>query len=326
MIEVNKAHIITREEKQQKQADKASSGNSDSLSIFDKTSRTVHGLTIEKISDDDIKNDNNSDDNNINDNVKVPENTDNSTVKIDKRIGKFEQSKTANDCWLVASIKALFKTKEGAQAIKDAISQDPDTGNVTVTLKTGDSYTFTPQEINDAESRLSTGDDDVRVLEMAVEKHRKKEMEECQKAGKKYKGCGTTEIPLMYGTPEEAIKLIAGKLSTELEPSHNTEWNLIEPLNQNTYLDLIEKYPDKYCALITFDKEDTSRNIVPKHLYVIDHVEGDNIMLINPWNSDERTLISRDELLTNCKYMNTVTFETNKTMVFDKLNTEFPNL
>lgn len=249
---------------------------------------------------------------------------DDSTVKIDEEIGQFKQSKTVGDCWLVSSIKALSETTKGAQAIKDDISKDPQTGNVTVKLKTGDSYTFTPEEISNAKSRLSTGDDDVRVLEMAVEKHRKNKIEECKRTGKKYYGNGTEEQPLYNGDPQDAVTLLAGRLSQELDSSkNNNESELMAKPTRDTYLDMIEKYPDKYSAVITFNKNDSSKNIVTDHLYTIDHVDGDNIMLVNPWNSSEKTLISRDELLSNCNAMNTVTCENNDEIRSDESKIEF---
>lgn len=141
-------------------------------------------------------------------------------VQINGKIEDFKQGKTG-DCWLLDGLKGLANTEEGARAIKDSIFQDQD-GNVHVTFQgVNESYAFTPKEIIDARERLSTGDDDVRVIELAVEKHRKQLLDR----GIKYEdhveqfnrelgsrvGYGTNESPLKAGYASEIYFLLTSK-------------------------------------------------------------------------------------------------------------------
>ena len=80
-----------------------------------------------------------------------------------------------SDCWLITAIENLSYTKKGAELIHNAITQDKN-GNINVYLKGPNlSYTVTKEEIekaNKEHSIYSRGDDDMLVIELAVEKFR----------------------------------------------------------------------------------------------------------------------------------------------------------
>lgn len=80
-----------------------------------------------------------------------------------------------SDCWLITAIENLSYTQKGAELIHNAISQDKN-GNISVYLKGPNiSYTVTKEEIEKANkeySIYSRGDDDMLVIELAVEKFR----------------------------------------------------------------------------------------------------------------------------------------------------------
>lgn len=93
----------------------------------------------------------------------------------------FSQNNVA-DCALLSTALSLANTKEGAQAIEDALCVvEDDAGDVVeyqVTfsgLEEGaETYTITPEELKDAKTsntrRYSVGDDDMTILELAFEK------------------------------------------------------------------------------------------------------------------------------------------------------------
>lgn len=141
-------------------------------------------------------------------------------VQINGKIEDFKQGKTG-DCWLLSGLKSLADTKEGARAIKDSIFQDTD-GNVHVTLQgVNETYAFSPKEIVDAKERLSTGDDDARVIELAVEAHRKQLLDRGIKREDHIEhfnrelgsrvGNGSNESPLKSGFSSEIFFLLTGK-------------------------------------------------------------------------------------------------------------------
>ena len=92
--------------------------------------------------------------------------------KID---GQVLQGNTG-DCWLLTALEAMSSTQAGRDIISNSITVN-DNNTVTVSFKgLGVSYTLTSDEIsrhdtdNDLSDRYSNGDNDVLVMELAVEK------------------------------------------------------------------------------------------------------------------------------------------------------------
>lgn len=86
--------------------------------------------------------------------------------KIDK---SFKQGQTG-DCWLLAGVKSLSMTQNGKKLLDNAVKVDKN-GNATVTLKgVGKKYTVTARDLK-CSNELSTGDSDVRALEIAMDRY-----------------------------------------------------------------------------------------------------------------------------------------------------------
>ena len=85
--------------------------------------------------------------------------------KIDK---DFHQG-NIGDCWLIASICAIAANKDGLKILNNCIKKNDD-GSYTVKFKgSKESFNVTPMEIYSRD--YSTGDMDVRILELAAEKY-----------------------------------------------------------------------------------------------------------------------------------------------------------
>ena len=85
---------------------------------------------------------------------------------LDYVIEETEQGKVA-DCWLLSTVNSLNNTKEGKELIKNLFEYKD--GESIVHLYSGD-YTITDDELKIGKVRHSKGDDDMLLIELAVEK------------------------------------------------------------------------------------------------------------------------------------------------------------
>lgn len=247
-------------------------------------------------------------------------------IGIDGQIGNFEQNykiRGVNDCWLLAGLKAMSLTKDGAKIIQDSISQDENTGNVTVSLNgVNEKYTFTPQEILKAKGHLSNGDDDVVVIEMAVEKHRRKVLEKGT-YDRDYEvfnenldnraGDGTKNFPLNGGSGNELFFLLSGKQSKYyLANSENFLSKLPNSdLQQRIKTSMIYKMDDmlslfsngqnRYAGTVSFRSQ--IGNMRPEHTYSIRNIENNYVTLIDPNDTAGNVIIPRKDFESNVYYI-----------------------
>lgn len=278
-------------------------------------------------------------------------------ISTNGKIENFKQGNTG-DCWALAAIHTLAKTKNGAEIIKNSIKKLP-SGNVVVELKGAkESYRFTPEQVNDAKGRLSQGDDDVRLLEMALEQHRlkllvaakdkKASIEDLRYISdfanpsemSEYVGSGTLSEPLDGGFGANAIFLLTGKTSKtaydyqganvvanaekEIDNIKKDErFSLAESQRKqslmyqikasgvktqeatkkiNEKLDEFSANPGRFAVTGSFYQYDKKQGIYTCHAYSLKSVDGDKVILVNPWNSKEETVISRKEFLSNYNF------------------------
>jgi len=231
--------------------------------------------------------------------------------KINGRIDeKVSQSRRVGDCWLIAGIISLAHTKQGAKDIKNLISQDKKNGNVTVKLAgLNKTCTFTPKEIIDAEGRLSKGDDDARVIEMAMEKYRPTSNETNVSGNAKQSSSLKKKNPLSGGLGDEALFTLTGKRS-------NTTWNnkviskekipylpnrgmFTDNNKLNKILDIKQKYPDRLAMTTGF--LEGKGVMLAGHEYSIEAVTKDYVIVINPWDTSTRIKIKRPDFVANCE-------------------------
>lgn len=239
-----------------------------------------------------------------------------SVIKIDGKIGSFQQSNITWDCWALAGIKSLADNKIGAEIIKNSISLDKENGTVTVKLKgVNESYTFTLDEIY---NKLSTGqlsnfigDDDVKVLEMAMEKHRKKSIEKFNQNRllnlptlldpKNRIGDANLKAPLDAGASSEVFAMLTDNSVSEY--FNNTALKIINPFHlfksTKQYLSYIQKNSQNVVAT-TYFKNDVNKEIVSYHEYSIKKVDNDHVELINPWDSEKIIKIKKEDFIKNC--------------------------
>ena len=209
------------------------------------------------------------------------ENNDVANGDIDK---EFFQGSTG-DCWLLAGIRSVISRPEGFDALNNMISVDGD-GNVTVELRgVGKSYTI-PADLISKSNYLSTGDADVRAIEIAIDTYLK---EQAYLHGEKDRRDDVTDI--WGGKATSFYELFFGnaKIKNNIDIS---DYDFNDKNKVFTF-----GHFDKF-AHITAYNIDTQQEVMllSHHAYSVSGNDDEYIYFENPYNSGQMLMISREAL------------------------------
>ncbi len=229
----------------------------------------------------------------------------------DGKIGNTKQGATG-DCWLLSGINALSYTEQGRKIIENALEYHD--GYTIVHTAAGD-YKVTDEELNQtkASEQYSDGDDDMIILELAIEKiiddvingnielsenapeFLKKallNMDENGVSKATEEGYSSTE----GGWERVAMYLLSGQLGESRRTKVSMEATLEEfKANNNESLAV--------CADIQGENKEATDiygnkiNLAGGHAYSIKNYDGKNVTVINPWDSSEEIVLSKEEFL-----------------------------
>lgn len=194
------------------------------------------------------------------------------------------------DCWLISGILSLSYTDEGKEIIKNAISQN-ENGDYEVYFKGIDkTYTVTKDELDEAnisslknglglsKSKYSTGDDDMLLIELALEKI----IDEGEVPIETIDGLtGGSAYYLYQLFTDNAVGYAYGDDKDELA----------------TLLQYYEQYQDVCSA--TLGVEDGFSGLEDDHAYAIKSFDGSIMTLVNPWDSTKEVEVSTKDLMKN---------------------------
>ena len=173
------------------------------------------------------------------------------------------------DCWLIAGILAMSYTEAGAEILRDSIHILND-GSVEISFDgIGETYNISEEEMamynydaKSLESDYSTGDDDMLALELAF-----------QKMIEEY---NITKYSIEDGgNPYYVFKLYGAENLTFTKTKEDVE-DSFKHFEENPV-----------CGLKT------------GHGYTIKSIDGDNVVLIDPWDTTEEIIVSKEKLLDN---------------------------
>lgn len=218
------------------------------------------------------------------DNNNVQTNNTTANGKIDK---DFKQGNTG-DCWLLSPIKALSNSPKGLKILNDSIKVDKN-GNVTVTLKgVNKSYTFTKEEIN-RNTQLSTGDLDVRAVEMAVDRYFAEE-----------RGSDNTRDKIDINSNQEyvAFQILTGKtgyyngykIDSKIDKLPNKKKispEQITRFNDQNHIVCVSAHSKNKDAIMLKATDNSNAKLEKNHSYTVSRADSNYVYLINPWNTSK---------------------------------------
>lgn len=188
------------------------------------------------------------------------------------------------DCWLLASIAAAKRSPKGLEILNNTIKKNSD-GSYTVKFKGADkAYTVTPLEIV-SNSNYADGDSDVRILELAAEKH-------YNILGIEFGGNPAMGLDLLLGTNDKWKNL--GRNYTS-KPAHEKIAQLLQ--NPNIAITANINPFSKLFGLIVKDVKDDAEykdDIAISHAYALVGIDSKNVYLQNPWDTSKTVKIPLD--------------------------------
>lgn len=186
------------------------------------------------------------------------------------------------DCGFLASIAAVRRSPKGQAILNNMITDNKD-GTYTVKFKgTDKEYTVNAYEVL-SKKNFATGDLDVRVLEIAAEKHRI--------IGIKYGVYPASGLELLLGTGDKWKNLGRNFVS---KPTPEKIKKLLE--NPSVVM-LCSTIPDSIRGLIVKDipdEADYKSEIETSHAYAIVGIDDENIHIQNPWDTSKTVKIPLD--------------------------------
>ena len=228
----------------------------------------------------------------------------------DGSIGGTEQGATG-DCWLLSGINALSYTQEGRKIISNALEYKKD---YTIVHTMAGDYVITDDEIARTKGsfQYSDGDDDMIIFELACEKiiddcingtisldenipeglaKSLKNITDGASKGTK-PGYSSTES----GWEKTIIYLLSGKYG-ELTTNKDKFDEILERFKNNNNKDIALGATTQGEDLTVEDIHGNKVKMSSPHAFSVKKYDGQNITLVNPWNSDKDIVLSKETFM-----------------------------
>lgn len=229
------------------------------------------------------------------------------------KIDYFEQGDEYGDCWLLAQMHAMSNTSWGSELIYNSIKENSN-GDYLISFDgVNTDIPITKKELEEAQNsgKYATGDSDVILLEMAVEKYLNSYLDDQEVLNEKrilsakYAKNGNAFSLLSYnklGTKTSLQYLLTQNTGTIINKNQNNSKKLMDEALKAKMQD------NSSCALacvfeITKNtKEYASRGIENEHMYsIVTIAENYNcepiVVLRNPYNADAYMTLYYSEFL-----------------------------
>ena len=255
---------------------------------------------------------------------KVDEKTENeSNVEINKIIDESHQGEKG-DCWLLSGLNGFSYSSKGAKLIKDSITMKNNKYKVRLEgINT--TITITKDDLVKANKNntYAKGDGDVLLMELVFEKAFEKiengeiEVDRTFEVMTKH---AENESILSGGSLAYVVYMLTGDKSIEKvnrffndNSVSESDINSVKEDFEEVY-DKLENNPDNTVGQILFkgssddeiiDIDGEKHKGLNSHSWSIKHVDGDNVTIVNPWDSSKDITVKKDEIL---KYAISLTY------------------
>lgn len=228
----------------------------------------------------------------------------NTNFDINGMIEAFAQGQTG-DCWFLSSLESLSNSEEGRKLLQDAV-QINDDGTYTVKFNGVDwAINITDADLRAARNsgQYSSGDDDVLLMEVAAQNFLT-QARNGQVALSENQNIilGSTinegDNPLTSGNQRAALQLFTNAAPTDI--SNNVD-GLLDDIqkNGNTFAAVSFYAGNTTLNTLNTGAVTTGADAYSGHAWSIKSVNGNQVTLINPWNSEQEIVTTRDELKRN---------------------------
>lgn len=272
----------------------------------------------------------------------------------------FDNSRQGNtgDCWLLQQARSLSLTDWGTKAIKDSITEDELNDCYTVTLS-GVNYTatITKSELKKGRKKLSSGELNMILLELAVKKYFEQEVKTGNMdLGKDVLRGGwlTGKLSLQYlltGKQGHTFVLRADEHKKHKKPKDQDVYEWEQAKDTHSYLgkrEQMEKILSKLaqntgkyalgCTFVShkkwdnkesYDKAEKNKryNNTNNHAFTVKEIKLDEngnlkeVILINPWDSAREIHKTADEFLDQVGFLSVVSEDDNYEEFMDQVST-----
>ena len=242
----------------------------------------------------------------------------------DGTVGATKQSEQTGDCYLLSSLNALSETSWGKEAINNAIESDGQGGyNVTFYNAEGEQeqINVTSDELAATPEKYSSGDVDMKIIEVAAEKFYAAHADEDAYSFKNKDNPltdglmeGKTSLAYML-TGSEGHVLQSSKLDERIPDSAlaSDRAKLTEASLTKALLDIASS-SDQYASMCSFKKQGFfgqlfgNSDVVADHGYSISSVLQNSsggieaVILKNPWDSSKEIIMPFDDFKSRITY------------------------